>query len=99
MLENEVEKKLVDKVKSLGGKAFKFISPGNNGVPDRLVILPGNKVGFAEIKRPGGIPRKLQKRQIAFLRSLGCYAMVIDNKDDIPIFLQELDRWNERSKT
>lgn len=67
-------------------------------MPDRLVILPGNKVGFAEIKRPGETPRKLQKRQIVFLKSLGCYTMVIDNKDDIPMFLSGLDMWNERRK-
>ena len=40
MLENELEKKLRDKVKKLGGKAYKFVSPGNAGVPDRLVFLP-----------------------------------------------------------
>ena len=40
MLENELEKKLRDKVKKLGGKAYKFVSPGNAGVPDRLVVLP-----------------------------------------------------------
>lgn len=56
--------------------------------------MPGNKVGFAEIKRPGEEPRKLQQRQIAFLKSLGCYTMVIDCKEDIPIFLGGLDLWN-----
>lgn len=53
MLEEELERKLVNEVKQLDGRAYKFVSPGNAGVPDRLVILPGGKVGFAEIKRPG----------------------------------------------
>lgn len=44
--EEYIEKKLIDKVKSLGGRAYKFISPGNAGVPDRLVVLPGGKVRF-----------------------------------------------------
>lgn len=61
--------------------------------------MPGNKVGFAEIKRPGGEPRKLQERQIEFIKSLGCYTMVLDKEEDIPIFLFGLDMWNyERRK-
>lgn len=51
-LEKRIEAKFREKIKSLGGRALKFISPGNAGVPDRLVILPGNKIGFAELKRP-----------------------------------------------
>ena len=41
MLEREIEKKLVDGVRKLGGRAYKFVSPGNDGVPDRIVVLPG----------------------------------------------------------
>ena len=96
MLENEVEKKLVSKVKEMGGRAYKFVSPGNNGVPDRLVVLPGNKVGFAEIKRPGGKPRKLQYAQIRFLKKLGCYTMVVSKVEDIPKFLGGLEIWGRK---
>ena len=46
MLESEIEQKLREKVKAMGGRAFKFVSPGNSGVPDRLVVLPGGKVRF-----------------------------------------------------
>ena len=60
MLEKDIETKLRNKVKALGGRAYKFVSPGNSGVPDRLVVLPGGKIGFAELKRPGKMPRKLQ---------------------------------------
>ena len=42
MLEREIEKKLVDGVRKLGGRAYKFVSPGNDGVPDRIVVLPGS---------------------------------------------------------
>lgn len=50
-------------------------------------------MGFAEIKRPGGKTRKLQDKQIAFLKSLGCYTMVINSEKDIPIFLGGLELW------
>nr|DAZ69971.1 MAG TPA: Nuclease [Caudoviricetes sp.] len=89
-LENEIEKKLVDQVKKIGGQAFKFISPNHAGIPDRLVILPGNKIGFAEIKRPGGKTRRLQDKQIAFLKSLGCMVWVIDNEEKIDKFIKKL---------
>ena len=67
-----------------------------HGVPDRLVVLPGNKVGFAEIKRPGETPRKLQEKQIAFLKKLGCYTMVLDCEEDINAFLVGLEMFGER---
>ncbi len=44
MLEKMIEQKLRNEVKALGGRAYKFVSPGNDGVPDRLVVLPGGKV-------------------------------------------------------
>lgn len=53
MLEKHIESKLRKKVKELGGRAYKFVSPGNSGVPDRLIVLPNGKIGFAELKRPG----------------------------------------------
>lgn len=92
MLESEIEKKLRDEVKKLGGKAYKFVSPGNAGVPDRLVILPGNKIGFAELKRPGGKPRPLQKAQIKKIQSLGAFVMVVDSEEKIKEFIKELNK-------
>ncbi len=93
MLEKELEKKLVAKVKKLGGKAFKFVSPGNAGVPDRLVILPGNKIGFAEMKRPGGKTKKLQDKQINFIKSLKCFVMVVDSEEKIDRFIERLQEY------
>ncbi len=89
--EEHIERKLVDKVKALGGRAYKFVSPGNSGVPDRLIVLPGGKIGFVETKRPkGGRTSKLQERQIAFLQSLDCKAEVISTVDQIDNFLDRL---------
>ena len=63
-IEQEAEKTLREGVKKLGGRAYKFVSPGNSGVPDRIVILPDRPPVFVELKRPGEEPRKLQKVQI-----------------------------------
>lgn len=65
---------------------------------DRLVILPGNKIGFAELKRRGGKLSKLQKAQIKFVRNLGCFVMVIDSEEDIEIFINEINLWYDRNK-
>lgn len=51
--EKELELMLVKEVKRRGGRSFKFISPGINGVPDRLVLLPFGRAGFVEVKAPG----------------------------------------------
>lgn len=53
-LEKDIEKKLVDIVKKHGGKCLKWNCPGWRGVPDRILLLPGGKVIFAELKRPKG---------------------------------------------
>ena len=54
ILEKDIEKRLVREVKKLGGLCLKWVSPGNSGVPDRIVLMPGGKAIFVELKRPGG---------------------------------------------
>lgn len=87
MREREIEKYLVDRVKGMGGMAFKFVSPGCTGVPDRLVVLPGGKIGFLELKAPGEVPRKEQSHRIRQLRRLGCKAGFADSRQDVDWFL------------
>ena len=53
MRENEIERRLAVSVKEMGGMAVKFVSPGLDGVPDRIVLLPGGKAAFVELKAPG----------------------------------------------
>lgn len=53
MRESVVEKKFAAEVKKRGGLAVKFVSPGFNGVPDRLVLFPGGRLAFVELKAPG----------------------------------------------
>ena len=61
--EQQIEKKLVEKVKQVGGMALKFVSPGNSGVPDRLVLIAIGKIAFVEVKAPGEKPRPLQEQE------------------------------------
>ena len=77
MNEKIVEARLRDGVKALGGVAYKWVSPGNAGVPDRMVVLPGGVVHFIELKREGGKLTRMQKMQIARLRALGADCAVV----------------------
>lgn len=70
MLEKDIERKLVREVKAYGGKAYKFVSPGNVGVPDRIVIWPDGEVHFIELKTQKGNVTKLQNLQIRELMRL-----------------------------
>lgn len=83
-LERDIERALVGMVKSHGGMAMKWVCPGWAGVPDRIVLLPGGKIIFVELKRPkGGEVRKLQEWWHTKLRSLGFTVWVIKNRSDI----------------
>ena len=88
MTEKQIELKLVEGVKALGGIAYKFVSPGNVGVPDRLVILPGGSVIFVELKTETGRLGVMQRRQIARLRDRGAEVHVIWGRAGAGDFLQ-----------
>lgn len=87
MREKVIEAALRDGVKRLGGIAYKFVSPGNVGVPDRLVLWPGGRVQFVELKAPGGRLSPMQVRQIERLRALGFSALVLSSLDEVYRFL------------
>lgn len=90
MKEYAVEKHLVQKTQECGGICLKFISPGIAGVPDRIVILPGGKIGFAEMKAPGKKPRRLQRNVLRKMYQLGCRVCVIDNPESAENFIRRL---------
>jgi len=90
MREKYIEQKLIKAVKATGGLALKFMSPGYNGVPDRLILLPGGIVAFAEIKASGSKPRPLQERRHEMLRQLGFKVYVIDDESQIGGMLDEI---------
>ena len=71
MREKQIEQHLVRVVKSQGGICPKLISPGFDGMPDRMVLLPGGRIGFVEVKAPGQKPRPLQTRRHGQLTALG----------------------------
>ncbi|MDG0507430.1 VRR-NUC domain-containing protein [Klebsiella quasipneumoniae] len=79
--ESLIEKHLVAAVKTAGGVAYKFVSPGRRSVPDRIVLLPGGRIIFVECKSPGKAPRVDQLREHERLRALGFNVVVLDSKD------------------
>jgi len=88
MREREIEKYLVKRVKELGGMAYKFVSPGNDGVPDRLLLFPGGRIMFVELKAPGKIPTRLQQMQMEIIRSLGFDVDWASSKADVDVLLR-----------
>ena len=91
MREKIIEKELVRAVKDKGGIAPKFASPGFDGMPDRLVLLPRGRMGFVELKAPGKKPRALQLARHSLLRRLGFKVYVIDGIEQIDGVLEEID--------
>ena len=90
MSERELEKMFRLAVKAAGGCAYKFVSPGMSGVPDRLGVLPDNCIGFVELKAPGKKSRPEQCYQQRRLENMGCYVAVLDDPDRIEQIIQEI---------
>ena len=90
MRESKIEKALRDKVKSQGGKCWKFVSPGTDGVPDRIVLLYKGKIGFVEVKAPGEDLRPQQKKRKKDLEQLGFKVYVLDNESEIGGIIDEI---------
>ena len=82
MLERHVEQALVDAAKLAGGWAPKWVSPGHDGVPDRIVLMPGGRIVFVELKAPGERPTPLQAKVHEKLTALGFNVDVIDSVED-----------------
>lgn len=90
MLEKHLEKKLFDEVKKMGGIAFKFVSPGNNGVPDRIVILPKGRIYFVEMKQPKDRRKdELQAWQQDRIRARGAKVRKIYTEPELRAFIEE----------
>lgn len=91
MRERDIERRLVRAIQKLGGLCPKWVSPGWDGVPDRIVLLPGGHIAFVELKAPGEKPRPLQLRRKAQLEWLGFKVYIIDNTDQIGGVLDEIE--------
>lgn len=83
MREKEIEKKLTLEAKKRGGLAVKFVSPGFDGMPDRIVLMPEGKMAFVEVKALGKRPRPLQMARHKLLRALGFLVFVLDDESQI----------------
>ena len=88
--EKNIEQKLVKEVKNAGGLCLKFTSPGFDGVPDRIILLPDGIIAFAELKAPGKKLRPLQERRKRQLETLGFSVFCIDNTECIGGVVDEI---------
>ena len=92
MTEKQIERKFVQEVKAQGGICPKWVSPGFDGVPDRLVFLPGCHFGLVEVKAPGKKPRPIQKARHRLLKQLGFQVFVLDDIQQIGGILDEIQK-------
>ena len=99
MREKTIEKKLVIAIKDMGGIAPKFMSPGFDGMPDRIVLLPGGRMGFVEVKAPGKVPRPLQEARHRMLWMLGYRVYVLDRAEQIKQILEDIANGSSTDKS
>jgi hypothetical protein len=90
MRETAVEKRLKTKIERMGGQAWKWVSPGTRGVPDRIIFLPGGRTVFIELKAPGKKPDPIQEYRIRQLRDLGQRVEVLDSLEAVDRFIEEV---------
>lgn len=90
MKEKIIEHKFLMEVKKIGGLALKFVSPGFDEVPDRIVLLSGGKIGFVEVKGPGGKLRPLHQARHNRLRQLSFKVYILDVTDQIGEIVDEI---------
>ena len=87
MLESDIERKLVRGVTAIGGQAYKFVSPANRGVADRLVALPRGRVWFIEVKTETGKLSPLQEVFRQEVQGLGCNYVCLYGEKDVDNWL------------
>lgn len=87
MRESVLENRLRYKIELIGGKCYKWVSPGKRGVPDRICLMPGGKVYFVEMKAPNGVLSPIQKKRIKELKSLGFIVEVLASEEDVDRFM------------
>lgn len=90
MKESNIERFFIKECKKKGWLPLKFVSPSMSGLPDRMVLLPGGKVSFVELKAEGEKPRPLQKAVHKILAGLGFRVYVIDSKSGVKAYVDEI---------
>ena len=91
MREKTIEQKLVAEVKKHGGICPKWVCPSFDGMPDRLVFLPGHHFGMVEVKAPGEKPRALQMSRHRLLQKLGFKVYILDSMENIEQIIDEIE--------
>ena len=89
--EKYLEKKISAEIKRIGGWSLKMLSTHLTGLPDRLCLLPGGRLFFAEIKTTGKKPKKIQILMHERLRNLGFRVEVIDNSEKIKELIRDYE--------
>lgn len=90
MLEKQIEAYLVKRVKEIGGVPYKFTSPSNRGVCDRLVVLPGGAIWFVEMKRAGGKLTPLQVKFAETMQAMGHRYACLWSKEEVDQWVSQL---------
>jgi hypothetical protein len=90
MLESEIERRMVKMIKDRGGLCYKFVSPSNPGVPDRIVVIPPGRVIFVELKTEIGRLSNIQKWQRGEFQKRGADVRVIHGWDAAKDFVNEV---------
>jgi len=88
MRESIIEQKLIKGVRALGGLCLKWESPSFTGVPDRIVLLPGGRIFFAELKQRSGALSPRQKYVRKQLSQLGFKVHTVKGEEGVADFLK-----------
>ena len=92
--EAKVEKYLNDQVNKIGGITRKWVSPGKDGVPDRIVIING-RVVFVEVKTVDGVRSTAQVREHERLKAVGASVLTLHGKNEVDDFIKFLEVWTK----
>lgn len=90
MKERQIEAKLVKQIRSMGGICYKFVSPGNPGVPDRMVLLPDGRIIFIELKTEVGRLANIQRWQLEEMRKRHADVRVLRGEEQVRAFIEEV---------
>ena len=90
MLEKAIERRFVKELERRGAMALKFVSPGRQGVPDRIVLLPGGQIVFVELKAQIGRISPIQRHTIARMQELGCDVRIVFGMEQTMELVDEL---------
>jgi len=89
--ENKVERYLDKQVKQLGGDTRKWVSPGRDGVPDRILFMHGD-ILFVEVKTVDGVTSTAQYREHDKLRGHGAIVTTVYGEKGVDALIAQL-KW------